>query len=336
MSRFATTPIQQLLHSYPCVEEFIAAIGLATPSDGRPLQEWLTRLSDEELLDAGMERGQILNHVERLIAEVEAMADGAAEKVTHITLLGGHDKSGRPEALELTLRAGEVVCVVGPTGSGKSRLLADIECLAQGDTPTGRRVLINGEVPSDERRYGLDRKLVAQLSQNMNFVVDLSVREFITMHAHCRQVGDAETTAEQVIAYANRLTGEQFSPEVSVTQLSGGQTRALMIADAALLSASPVVLIDEIENAGVDRKRALELLVGGEKVVIISTHDPLLALRGDRRIVIRNGGIAAVLETSAAERYNLAQLEAVDAAVMTIRDQLRRGLRIEEAIRWPT
>ena len=66
--------------------------------------------------------------------------------------------------------------------------------------------------------------------------------------------------ARDVIACANDLAGERFSADVSLTQLSGGQTRALMIADIALLSASPIVLIDEIENAGIDRKRSLDLL----------------------------------------------------------------------------
>ncbi len=71
-----------------------------------------------------------------------------------------------------------------------------------------------------------------------------------------------------------------------------------MIADVACLSASPVVLIDKIENAGVDRRRALDLLVKKEKIVFMATRDPLLALSGKRRLVVRNGGIAAVLETT--------------------------------------
>ena len=45
------------------------------------------------------------------------------------------------------LQPGQRIAIVGPTGAGKSRLLEDIECLADGDTPTGRRVLINGEAP---------------------------------------------------------------------------------------------------------------------------------------------------------------------------------------------
>jgi len=330
----AELPFTMLAERHPQAAEFVAALALPPASPGASIACWLAELPDEALFDAGMQREQLLDHLQRLVAEVRALSERAEQRIDTLTLLGGHDKQGASEALELVFHAGEVVCIVGPTGSGKSRLLADIECLAQGDTPTGRRVLVNGAEPSMERRYAPDRKLVAQLSQNMNFVVDLSVRELIEMHARCRMVANPEGMALTVIACANALTGEKFAADSAVTQLSGGQTRALMIADAALLSASPVVLIDEIENAGVDRKRALDLLVGGAKIVLISTHDPLLALRGARRLVIRNGGIAEVLETSAAERRNLEHIERLDNALMGIREQLRAGLRIEEKLPW--
>ncbi|MCD8568309.1 MAG: hypothetical protein LRY50_08180 [Geovibrio sp.] len=78
------------------------------------------------------------------------------------------------------------------------------------------------------------------------------------------------------------MRGEKFKPDTPVTSLSGGQSRALMIADTAFLSKSPVVLVDEIENAGIDRKKALELLVKEEKLVLMATHDPILALMGSK------------------------------------------------------
>jgi ABC-type lipoprotein export system ATPase subunit len=174
---------------------------------------------------------------------------------------------------------------------------------------------------------------VAQLSQNMNFVMDLTVGEFIAMHAESRMLRDPEELVARIVACANDLAGEPFGREVSITQLSGGQSRALMIADTALLSPLPIVLIDEIENAGVDRKKALALLVREEKIVLMSTHDPLLALLGDKRIVIRNGGIQDILETGEQERANLKELERIDAKWMYVRNLLRAGGVIEFDVR---
>ena len=81
---------------------------------------------------------------------------------------------------------------MGKTGSGKSRLLGDIESLAQGDTPTGRYIFFNGEAPDEALRESIDNRLVAQLSQNMNFIMDHTVARFLDMHARCREVADVE------------------------------------------------------------------------------------------------------------------------------------------------
>jgi len=218
---------------------------------------------------------------------------------------------------------GEVICIVGPTGSGKSRLLEDIECMAKGDTPTGRIIRINGE-------NLLENNLVAQLSQNMNFVMDVSVGDFIRMHAKSRDAGDINSITKEIVKYANELAGEKFTSEVPITALSGGQSRALMIADTALLSVSPIVLIDEIENAGVDRSKAIELLVKEGKIVFVSTHDPILALLGDKRIIIRNGAIRKVIITQVKEKDNLKIMKQIDNKMLNLRNALRSG----ETIGW--
>ncbi|MDF2923839.1 MAG: putative bacteriocin export transporter, lactococcin group [Paenibacillaceae bacterium] len=254
------------------------------------------------------------------------------ETIESITILGGMDKSGGREELELTIRSGEIACIVGPTGSGKSRLLADIECLAGGDSPTRRKVLVNGGLPGRELKKAYKNRLIAQLSQNMNFIMDISAMKFIMIHAQARmgQAGScaARELADKVIACANGLSGESFLPETPVTQLSGGQSRALMIADTALLSPAPIALIDEIENAGIDRKKALELLVSREKIILMSTHDPILALSGHKRIVMQHGRIREVLEAAPEERSNLAALEQVDRRLTQLREAIRSGGRI--------
>ena len=163
----------------------------------------------------------------------------------------------------------------------------------------------------------------------MNFVMDLSAEEFIRMHAESRLVTNPEEKVAQILKQANELAGEPFEPGTPVTSLSGGQSRALMIADMAILSKSPIALIDEIENAGIDRKKALDLLVQEEKIILMATHDPILALMGDRRLVIKNGGIDKIIESSQAERKNLASLEELDNKLLALRNRIRTGETLE-------
>lgn len=248
------------------------------------------------------------------------------DKVRSLTILPGWDKSKTPENYErLHVETGEIIAIVGPTGSGKSRLLADIEWTANADTPTGRRILINEVEPDTKWRFSSGNKLVAQLSQNMNFVMDLTVEEFVSLHAQSRMIENIDEAVLSIIEEANHLAGEPFLADTPITSLSGGQSRALMIADTAILSQSPIVLIDEIENAGIDRKKALSLLVKKEKIVLMATHDPILALMADKRIIIRNGGIADVIEITEEERALRSQLEKVDRFMMEKRRQLRAG-----------
>src|SRR5699024_1050511 len=147
--------------------------------------------------------------------------------INSLTILPGHDKEENPEGFkELNINKSEIISIVGPTGSGKSRLLADIEWTAQNDTPTGRTILINGEIPDKKWRFSSNNRLVAQLSQNMNFVMDLTVREFLELHAESRLVVDVEGVISQIIDKANSLAGEKFDLDTPITSLSGGQSRA--------------------------------------------------------------------------------------------------------------
>ncbi len=278
-----------------------------------------------QVLDA-----DLLTELSTFISMMEEFLGTNEEKVTELTIVGGRAKDGTDEKIrELKVRVGEVVCLVGATGSGKSRLLADIEWVARGDTPTGRHVLVNGEVPGDKWRFSSEYKLVAQLSQNMNFVMDLTVVEFLALHAESRLVSGAEEKIQRIWNWANELAGEPFDLDTPVTSLSGGQSRALMIADTAVLSSSPVVLIDEIENAGIDRQQALDILIQEEKIVLMATHDPILALMGDRRVIINNGAMVDVIEPSKQERENLDELRAIDARMMGLRHRLRMGERLD-------
>lgn len=242
-----------------------------------------------------------------------------------LSILPGRDRDGVPETFgELVLRPGEMLALVGPTGSGKSRLLADIEWLSEGDSPSGRIVTLTGAGELAEDRLEGAHHRVAQLSQAMQFVMDLPVGQFLSLHAQARECEDPQIV-EEVVAAACKLCGEPFGPETRLSSLSGGQSRSLMIADTAVLAAAPVVLVDEVENAGVDRRKALELLTGRDKIVLMATHDPLLALLAPRRAVLGRGGVRCVRERTAGELELLAEFEQVDERMSRAREKLRHG-----------
>ncbi|KAF0233453.1 MAG: hypothetical protein FD177_1567 [Desulfovibrionaceae bacterium] len=255
----------------------------------------------------------------------ESQSENRIYAPASMTLTAGRDKSSRPEAGDVVFRSGEITALLGPTGSGKSRFLSDIESLACGDTPTGRTLLLDGRAPDADERFELQGRLVAQLTQNMNFVLDMNVRDFVLAHAMSREVADPEAAARRVLDAANALAGEPFGPGAQLTQLSGGQSRALMIADTALLSWSPVLLIDEIENAGVDKRRALDLLLASDKIIVIATHDPVLALSADRRLVFEHGAVRAVQARTGAEEAILTRLEHMEVEISRVRAMLRAG-----------
>lgn len=327
----ALLKLKELFAKHNYARDFFMSIGVNDIDTNGTLLDLAQNIDHQLLEDAGLTREELIREFLEFVDKMEQLKK-STNMVDSITILGGNDKYGNPENINLEFKMGEVISIVGPTGSGKSRLLADIECLAQRDTPTNRQILLNGEVPDTNKRFSIENKLIAQLSQNMNFVMDLTVYEFIQLHAESRMINDIEKTAQEIVSCANELAGEKFDQMTPLTQLSGGQSRALMIADTALLSLSPIVLIDEIENAGIDRKRAIELLLKKDKLVLISTHDPVLALMGVKRLVIKNGGINKIIKLSEDEKYYIDILENIDQRMLEIRNHLRAGGVISEKI----
>ena len=325
--------IKQLIGQYPFLDNFFKEneYNIDEFMD-KTFEDYLNSLSEDYFDDKATTKQNLLNELESYISTMkEFLGISEADDIKSLTLISGYNKSGEKENFdELEIKKSQIIAIVGPTGAGKSRLLQDIEWMAQKDTPTKRQILINGQVPDIKKRYASNNKLVAQLSQNMNFVMDLKVKEFLQLHAQSRLIDNIDETVDKIIYEANKLAGESFKEDTDITSLSGGQSRALMIADTAILSKSPIVLIDEIENAGIDRKKALELLVSKDKIVLMATHDPTLALIADKRIVINNGGIKNIIQTSEKEKNLLNDLEIYDEKFKNMRVALRYGDTLDE------
>jgi len=250
-------------------------------------------------------------------------------EVQSVTLLGGHGKFGQKEIIsEVRFEMGNVASIVGSTGSGKTALINDIELFANANTPTGRKVLINDNTPSAELMEAPSKNPISRITQHTNFLTDLPVDSFLNMHAEIREHNSDRNVVVETLEFANQLTGEPVIAENSMTELSGGQTRALLIADAVIIGNSPVLLLDEIENAGIHRGRALELLRGYNKIFLFVTHDPRIALLSDFRIVMSSGAMQQVLYPDDAERIIADEISKLDDLMLKFRNRLWQGERI--------
>jgi ABC-type lipoprotein export system ATPase subunit len=256
--------------------------------------------------------------------------DGVME-LNKIAIIAGYGKSGNKEPLEgFELEMGDVISIVGPTGSGKTALINDIGMFADGSSPSRRRILINDTEPSREYLEDPSKNPIALITQHTSFISDLPVHKFLHLHARIRKTGKPESIVEETLDFANQLTGEPIIVDSAMTELSGGQTRALLIADAIVIGNSPIILLDEIENAGIDRTMALQLLRKYNKIFIFVTHDLGITLLSNFRLVMKEGAMQKLIVTEEEEKRMADKFRTLDEIVLYFRDRIRAGDRLAE------
>jgi len=252
-------------------------------------------------------------------------------EIHEISILGGFGRSGEREPVErLDMRMGDVISIVGPTGSGKTALINDIALFADANTPSRRRVLVNGATPPPIFQEDPSHNPIALITQHTTFLSDLPVRRFLSIHAKIRRSAHQESIVEETLAFANELTGEPIIEDEAMTELSGGQTRALLLADAVVIGNSPIILLDEIENAGIDRRRALQLLKRYRKIFIFVTHDLHITLLSDYRVVLLRGAMQSIVRRGDEERRLANRIGQLDEIMIDMRNRLRSGERLTE------
>ena len=275
---------------------------------------------------------QLHINVEQRIATACNLTGKAIDmEIRKITILGGYGRGGGKELVDqVDLKMGDLLSIVGPTGSGKTALINDIGLFAAEDTPSMRRVLINDAAPAEEFLDDPAKNPIALITQHTGFLSDVTVANFLDIHARIRKRGNRDAVIADILDFANQITGEPIILDSAMTELSGGQSRALLIADAVIIGNSPIILLDEIENAGINLTRALEMLRKYEKIFVFVTHDPRITLSSDYRIVMKGGAMQDAITTSLEEKHIGRQVTEMDKIITGMRDRISSGERMLE------
>ncbi len=220
-------------------------------------------------------------------------------------LEGVHAGYGRVNVLrdvDLTVNAGELVCVIGANGAGKSTLLKTVVGLVH---PTRGRVSYDGTKINAMRPERLVRRQVALVPEGRLLFGPMSVRENLELGAYAVPARERRSAIAEGIDRVTTLfpvLGERANQAAET--LSGGEQQMLAVG-RALMSRPRLLLLDE-PSLGLAPKvigeifGVLDALRAQGVTILLVEQDARLALKhADRGYVMRTGRIAT--EGSAAE-----------------------------------
>ena len=198
--------------------------------------------------------------------------------------------------LNLTIKCGDLIALVGPSGSGKSSLL---HLLALLDEPTKGKILINNKETkslTDIQKDDIRRKNISIIFQENNLLTDFTALENIMMPLLIKGENKKNIflKAQKILKDIKILNRSNHFP----SELSGGEQQRVAIG-RALIAETNLILADE-PTGNLDFKTSKEIfslflkLKKLKKTIIFATHNRELANRADYKLFISNGDIKRV------------------------------------------
>ena len=190
------------------------------------------------------------------------------------------------------LRRGEIVALVGASGSGKSTVL---QCVGLLDRPSGGSILINGaavQKMDENMRTQIRRKKIGFVYQKHNLLSDFTAVENVMLPMLANGVDEnlARARAMKLLRAASVAHRASHVPG----EMSGGEQQRTAVARA--LANNPDILLADEPTGSLDPMHAgsvfdllLDLVRKNKMAMLFVTHDMNLASRADRIITINNG-----------------------------------------------
>lgn len=194
--------------------------------------------------------------------------------------------------VDLTVRSGEMVAVMGPSGVGKSTLL---NCVAGLDVPDAGQLLVLGQDVAgmdDTGRTLMRRRTVGIIYQFFNLVPNLTARENVALPFLIDRAPVDDAAVERALSRVGMSGRAAHRP----TELSGGEMQLISIARALVRSPALVLADEPTGNVNVATGRRimgllLEVLRESGSAMLLVTHNPEDAARADRVVFMTDGRI---------------------------------------------
>lgn len=209
------------------------------------------------------------------------------------TYLMGDQEIHAVSGVDIQIRRGEYVAIMGPSGSGKSTLMNLIGCL---DTPSKGLYYLNGKLASDMEDDELARirnKEIGFVFQTFNLLARSSALHNVELPLIYAGIsaGERLERAREALKSVDLESRMHHKPN----ELSGGQRQRVAIA-RALVNHPSILLADEPTGAldtktGVEIMALFELLYKQGNTIVLVTHEADIATHAHRVIHIRDGKV---------------------------------------------
>lgn len=219
-------------------------------------------------------------------------------KVANIVKKYNKNKDSEFEALHevnMEIKDGEMVALIGKSGAGKSTLLHILACI---DSFDSGEYILNGQSVkelSEEKRSEIRNKEIGMIMQDFALIEEFSVLDNVGVPLYfCEDKKKRKNYKKYAMAALKEIGIEELASK-KINQLSGGQKQRVAIARAIvndpglILADEPTGALDSLTSDEV--MKVLEGLNQSGKTILIVTHDNEIAQRCQRIIKIEDGRI---------------------------------------------